>query len=266
MKKLSIFAVTIAALAFTACGGNKNQQATEQTEEKSFEQEQVEAKVKMEIDSLSAEIGKLKKLPFLQTTDNGFKLTDQEKQAKPDYLLDVAAVENATTLAEKYRLVSALSVDKSIAALYDMPVDDYQNAIAKLLADINDPSFKDIQDAANIYDAGQKLYDGMNQNGRINYFWQMTGATIVEEIFAMSQNIDKFITAFDDESASNVTYRVVLLSDAVKRLSEYDPEFEPVAKAVDALSPLNAMSVNELKSQLLEAKEKIAEARAALLK
>ena len=33
MKKLSIFAVTIAALAFTACGGNKNQQATEQTEE-----------------------------------------------------------------------------------------------------------------------------------------------------------------------------------------------------------------------------------------
>ena len=106
----------------------------------------------------------------------------------------------------------------------------------------------------------------MNQNGRINYFWQMTGATIVEEIFAMSQNIDKFITAFDDESASNVTYRVVLLSDAVKRLSEYDPEFEPVAKAVDALSPLNAMSVNELKSQLLEAKEKIAEARAALLK
>ena len=105
MKKLSIFAVTIAALAFTACGGNKNQQATEQTEEKSFEQEQVEAKVKMEIDSLSAEIGKLKKLPFLQTTDNGFKLTDQEKQAKPDYLLDVAAVENATTLAEKYRLV-----------------------------------------------------------------------------------------------------------------------------------------------------------------
>jgi cellobiose-specific phosphotransferase system component IIA len=39
-----------------------------------------------------------------------------------------------------------------------------------------------------------------------------------------------------------------------------------VANAVEALSPLNAISVDQLKSQLEEAKEKISEARANLLK
>ena len=45
MKKLSIFAAVLAALAFTACGGNKTAQTAEESDSlKSFEQEQVEAK------------------------------------------------------------------------------------------------------------------------------------------------------------------------------------------------------------------------------
>ena len=106
----------------------------------------------------------------------------------------------------------------------------------------------------------------MEKNGRINYFWQLVAGSLVEEIYVMSQNVDKFITVFDDESASNVTFRIVLLSDAISRLAQYDPEFEPVADAIEALSPLNAISVEQLKSQLAETKEKIAEARNALMK
>ena len=147
-----------------------------------------------------------------------------------------------------------------------MPVEEYEAAISKLAADINDPSFKVVDDASTIFETGQKLYDAMNENGRINYFWQLVASSLVEEIYVITQNTEKFITAFDDDSAANVTFRIVLLSDAVSRLSEYDPEFEPVAKAVDALSPLNAISVDQLKAQLEEAKEKIAEARAKLLK
>jgi hypothetical protein len=252
MKKLSFFAVAFAAMLFTACGGNKSAQPEQADAEKSF-------------DSLAAEVGKLKQLPFLQTGENGIKLTDKEKQVKPEYLVAPSVAENATTLAEKYRMLSALSVDKNIAALYDMPVADYEAAIAKLTADINDPSFKDIE-AETLYETGQKLYDAMNENGRINYFWQMVSGSLVEDIYVMSQNTDKFLTAFDDEAAANVTYRIVLLSDAVKRLAEYDSDFEPVAKAVEALEPLNAISVDQLKTQLAETKEKIAEARNALIK
>jgi hypothetical protein len=147
-----------------------------------------------------------------------------------------------------------------------MPTEEYEAAITKLAADINDPSFKVLDDTSTIFETGQKLYDAMNENGRINYFWQIVASSLVEEIYVISQNTEKFITAFDDDSAANVTFRIVLLSDAVSRLSQYDPEFEPVAKAVGALSPLNAISVDQLKAQLEEAKEKIAESRADLLK
>ena len=267
MKKLTFFAVALAAMAFVACGGNKSAKTAEEAETvKSFEQEQVEAKVKLEIDSLASELGKLKKLPIIQEGEEGVQLTDQEKQVKPDYLLAPAVGENAATLAEKYRMLSALGIDKRIAALYDMPVDEYTEAINKLLADINDPSFKEISEGEPIHETSKALYDAMEKNGRINYFWQLVAGSLVEEIYVMSQNVDKFITVFDDESASNVTFRIVLLSDAISRLAQYDPEFEPVADAIEVLSPLNAISVEQLKSQLAETKEKIAEARNALMK
>lgn len=266
MKKITFFAVAIAAMAFTACGGNKSAQTAEETDSiKSFEQTQVEEKIKIELDSLAAEVGKLKSLPIVQS-DNGIQLTAEEKQVKPDFLLAPAVAEEAATLAEKYRILSALSVDKKIAALYDMPTEEYDQAISKLAADINDPSFKAIEDASTIFETGQKLYDAMNENGRINYFWQLMASSLVEETYVISQNTEKFITAFDDDAAANVTFRIVLLSDAIARLAQYDPEVEPVAKAVEALAPLNAISVDQLKGQLEEAKEKIAEARAQLLK
>ena len=60
MKKLSIFAVAFAAIAFAACGGNKSAQNVEDADStKSFEQEQIEASIKMHVDSLASEIGKL---------------------------------------------------------------------------------------------------------------------------------------------------------------------------------------------------------------
>ena len=267
MKKLSIFAVAIAAIAFTACGGNKNAQPAQETgEEKSFEQEQVEAKIKLELDSLASAVGQLKQLPILKEGEDGIQLTDAEKQVKPDYLLDPAVAENAATLSEKYRMLSALGIDKRIAQMYEMPTEGYEKAVSKLLADINDPSFKDCEDAATIYETTQKLYDAMEKNGRINYFWQLAATSLVEELFVMNQNEEKFIGAFDDESASNVTYRVALLIDAVNRLAAYDPDIEPVAQAIAPLSVLNAISVDQLKTQLAEAKDNIVAARAALVK
>jgi hypothetical protein len=266
MKKLSILAVAFAALTFAACGGKKTTDNVEgQDSVKSFEQEQIEASIKMHFDSLASELGKLKQLPVVQK-DGVIKLTDAEKQVKPDYLLDPATAENAATLSEKYRMISALGVDKRIAQMYEMPTEDYEKAITKLVADINDPSFKDVENSSSIFETTQKLYDSMNANARINYFWQLAATSLVEELYIMNQNADKFITAFDDESASNVTYRIALLIDAVDRLASYDPEIEPVAEAIAPLSVLNAISVDQLKSQLAEAKDQIVAARTALTK
>ena len=267
MKKLSILAVAFAAIAFAACG-NKSANNTESADSvvKSFEQEQIEASIKMHVDSLASEVGKLKQLPFLQKDNEGsFKLTKEEKQVKPDYLLNPSVAENATTLAEKYRVMAALEVDKSVAKLYEMPLEDYDKAITKLAADINDPSFKVLEnsDAA---ETPQALYDAMNENNRINYFWQVAAASLVEQIYCASKNSDKFLAAFDDDAAANTTFRVVLILDALNRLSEYDPDIKPVAEALATLDALNATTVSELKTQLAECKEQIEAARKAITK
>ena len=265
MKKLSIFAVAIAAMTFAACGGNKTAQSGEQTDSvKSFEQEQIEASIKMHFDSLASEVGKLKQLPVV-TKDGGIVLTDEEKQVKPDYLLNPAVSDNAMTLSEKYRVLSALEVDKEVSKLYEMPLDEYEKVITKLAADINDPSFKAFDEGAGIYEATTALYDAMNENGRINYFWQIVASSLVEQLYITSQNTDKFIGAFSDEAAANVTFRIILIQDALERLTEFDPEISPVAKAVEPLTVLNATTVEELKSQLADAKEKVEAARNALV-
>jgi len=268
MKKLSFIAIAFATIAFASCG-NKTAQggATDSVPEKSFEQQQIEASIKMHLDSISAEIGKLQQPAFLQEgSDGSIKLTKEEKQVKPEYLLSPSIAENATTLAEKYRALSALGVDKRIANLYEMPIDDYKKAITKLLAEINDPSFKVIEDGGNVYETTSVLYDEMEKNGRINYFWQLAAASLVEELFVANQNSEKFLSTFNDDAAANITFRIILVLDAINRLKEYDPEIQPVAEALAPLDVLNAITVDELKSQLAEANDKIIAARAALIK
>jgi len=106
----------------------------------------------------------------------------------------------------------------------------------------------------------------MNDNGRINYFWQLASASLVEQLYVTNQNADKFLSVFNDEAAANVTFRIVLILDAINRLTDFDPEIKPVASALAPLDVLNATTVSELKAQLAEAKDKIAAAREALVK
>jgi hypothetical protein len=267
MKKSSIFAVAFAAVLFAACSGNKSAQNTADADSvKTFEQSQIEAGIKMHVDSIASALGKLQQPNFVKEEGNTISLTKEEKQVKPDYLLPASAAEEATTLTEKYRMLSALTVDKAIAKLYEMPVEDYDKAISKLAADIDDPSFKVLENNNDIFKTTTALYDAMNENGRINFFWQLAAASLVEELYVINQNADKFLSTFNDEAAAEVTYRIVLILDAMNQLAEYDPEIAPLNDAVAPLNVLNATSVAELKSQLAEAKEAINNARTALIK
>ncbi len=265
MKKLSFLAVTFAAVLFAACGGNKTAQTTEETDSlKSFEQEQIEAAIKMNFDSLASEVSKLKQLPIVKK-DGSIVLTDEEKLVKPDYLLDLSLAENAVTLAEKYRLLSAIEVDKEIANLYEMPLEEYDKVIGKLVADINDPSFAAVEENADLYQASQELYNAMDENGRINFYWQIVATSLVEQLYIISCNSEKFLASFDDEAAANISLRIVLIQDAINRLTTYDPDLLPVAEAFDPLTVINAITVDELKAQLAEAAGDIADARQALV-
>jgi hypothetical protein len=140
------------------------------------------------------------------------------------------------------------------------------SAIGKLAAEINDPSFKVLENEANTYETTSALYDAMEKNGRINYFWQMAAATLVEQLYVANQNADKFLSVLNDEAAANLTFRVVLILDAINRLAQYDPDMMPVVNALAPLEVINSTTVDELKKELAEVKDKVAEARAALVK
>jgi len=267
MKKFSIFAIAIAAAVFAACGGNKSAKSEAETDSlKSFEQQQIEASIKMHLDSIGAEIGKLEQPKFLNEGEDGITLTKEEKQVKPDYLFAPTVADNATTLPEKYRAMSALAIDENVAKLYEMPTEDYDKAIGKLTAEINDPSFKVLENEAKAYETTSALYDAMEKNGRINYFWQMAAAALVEQLYVANQNADKFLSVLNDEAAANLTFRVVLILDAINRLAQYDPDMMPVVNALAPLEVINSTTVDELKKELAEVKDKVAEARAALVK
>ena len=266
MKKLSILAAVFAAVVFSACGNKTAQNAESADSMKSFEQSQIEANIKMQIDSIAVEFSKIDQPPFFKTTKEGIKITEEGKLVKPDYLLAASVAEEAVTLAEKYRVMTALSIDKKVAELYEMPTEDYDKAIGKLAAEINDPSFKVMENPGAVFETTSALYQEMEKNGRINYFWQIAAAALVEQLNVISQTQDQFLTPFTDETAANVTYRIILILDAVNRLAQYDPDIEPVAQAIAPLDALNATSVAEMKEQMAKMKDQINAARKALVK
>jgi hypothetical protein len=59
--------------------------------------------------------------------------------------------------------------------------------------------------------------------------------------------------------------RIVLIQDAIERLTNYDPELIAVADAIEPLKVINAVSVEEFRTQLNEAAPQIEAARTALV-
>ncbi|MDO5447420.1 MAG: hypothetical protein Q4F34_06580 [Prevotellaceae bacterium] len=269
MKKLFI---SLAAIALLASCGNKqktNNEAVE--EEKSFEQEQIEANIKLQIDSLAAEFTKMGEVPFMQSLREGkIVLTEEEAQVKPEYLISPDSLDELVTLSQKYRAVAMLDADKTIAKAYGMPADGYEAAIKQLVVDIDDPAFKiftEATDTLNHEELIKKFYEAEDEAGRINFFWETTCAYLVEELYILSQDPNnKFIECFTDENASNITYRTVLFLDALDRLKEYSPELNELSDALTPLKKLNAIDVAQLKEQLAEVNEEISEIRNNLLR
>ena len=122
MKKFTLAIVAFAAMVLASCGGSKPQQeVADQDTTKTFEQAQLEASVKMHLDSLSTQINEKQFAAIEENIKAGkIKLSADEKKVKPTYLLSPAVSANATSIAQKYAILAMLTADKEIAALYDM--------------------------------------------------------------------------------------------------------------------------------------------------
>ncbi len=262
MKRISFLFAAAIALVLASCGG-KTAGEQNDSDSVSFEQSQIEEKIMMELDSVADEWNKL--APVEGVLSNGkIQLSDEEIKVKPDYLLDLAQIENLSLLSQKYRAIGMLSVDKKVAELYKMDVDAYKATIAKLATDVNDPAIN-VKDNSSTDDV-KAFYSAERENGRINLFWEASAAAIVENLYVISQNIDKFLPAFDDQSASDFTYHIALLKLSLDDLATYDNNIKALDELMAPLNELNAISVDQFREQLNKMKPQIEAVRAELLK
>lgn len=271
MKKISLILMACAMIAVTSCGNNKKKAAQEAapTTQEEFQIQQFEAHIQMQLDSIAAIFSAKAQDPFIGAAKEGkIVLTDSEKAIKPSYLIDPASVAELSTLAQRYRAIAMLSIDSEIAKLYEMPADAYIAAISKLAADINDSALsnflKNSQD--NISNEMSALYKEEVKNGRVCLFWELNGATSIESLYVLSQNIDKFTSTLTDDDAANLTYRLFLAKQSVDQLVAFYPELESLSKSLAPLDVLNAMDLAEFKSQLAEMKGQLEVIRNGLLK
>ena len=268
MKRITVILMTaVAILAVCACGNNSSKKkASAQSSE--TEAEYLKADLKAKMDSLVNAMSSLSTPAIMDIQNGKLTLTEKEKKNKPEYLLPLSKADEAVTLNDKYREVVMYRVDMSIAELYGMPVDNYKQVISKLLVDINNPVLTVGTDGSNgtsIAEGIRNLYNEALKTKTLNYFWNAITAGTIEELFIITQNIDKFMPCFDDKSAAEVSYRFILVHEGIKALIPYHPELEQLQSILKPLEVINAISVQQLRDQLMELKGEIETARGQLL-
>lgn len=256
----------MAASLLLSCG-NKTQTTSDADSIAVFDQSKIEAEVKAHLDSLITEIneGDATDIKSILTTGK-LTLTAEEKKVKPAYLLAPAVADNTTNLSQKYAVLAMLTTDKAVAEAYDMDVEPYKAAIAKLLTEINDPSLKSLEEAKDQKEALQKLSQSMEEEGRLNYYWITTAAATVENLNVLSHNADRFLNEHTDGQVAQLSQRIATILDALGRLCAYDSQFIGLLDGLSPLSDINATNVEDFKKQLTAAKKQIAIARENMLK
>lgn len=273
MKKLTFIVLACALIALPACKNQKKSTETSaaKTELSQQDQQTVEA-LKVNVQELIASAKKIKISTFATASKEGkIQLSDKEKMVKPTYLLNPSIAADALTLSQKYRTIAVLNTDKSVAELYDMPTDGYDTAINKLLADINDNALTNLKnvdwsDANAVQPAFAAVVDAEYEAGRANNLWESIAISTVEELFVVTQNLDKFMPMFTDESAADITYRFVLVHDGIQALVDSNEEMKSLNEVLAPLYKINAMDTKQLRSQLTELKGQIEEIRKYILK
>lgn len=270
MKKLAIILLAVAVVVLPSCKNQKKAVAEEPvTKEMSQKEQYITGELKLNAEALVESINKLQPAGFVTKVNNGeYALTDKEKMVKPEYLFKPDKVDNFVTLSQKYRVSGVLLVDRAIAEYYEMPVSDYDAAISKLAAEINDSALngyiKSLKEGGKVTAFGS-IYDAEVEANRVNYFWECAVGMLIEQIYICTQNIEKFMPMFDDQSASDVTYNFILVHENLRQLVEYYPELKPLNEVLEPLYVINAISVDQLRSQLTELKGEISVARAFML-
>lgn len=273
MKKLTVVILALALLMVPSCKNQNNKKPQKEAEKRELsEKEQLlTEELKANLQNLAQSAKQLRSIAFIQKKDDGsFTLTEKDKLVKPDYLVDPAAVDDLVTLSQKYRCWTMLGVDKMVCDLYEMPTTDYEAAIAKLIADINDPAIDsfagiDWNVDETVKAELDKFVEAEYSAGRAPFMWDAVAASLVEQLYVITRNIDLFMPMFDDQSAADFTYNFVTVHERILDLMEFYPEMENLNEALFPLYVINAVTAEQFKEQLISLKDEIEIVREYLL-
>ncbi len=273
MKRITTLLLAAVIIAMPSCkNNNKANQQQDDDYSQATSQELTAEALEVDMANLIESAKKIKAVPFIKSQKDGkLVLSDKEKMVKPDYLTAPEAAAELVTLNQKYRAIGILTSDKSIAELYDMPVTGYSENILKLLTDINDPALTEFYtlpslDIESNKEAFSIFVDDEAKAGRLNYFWEGVSAGLVEQVFILTRDIDKFMPMFNDDLASDISFNFVCVHDGLTKTVDATPEMAGLNEILEPLYVINAVTVDQLKAQLTELKDTIAAAREKLLK
>jgi len=209
------------AMTVSCKNGKKSQEPT---------QEEVLAAKQALADSVLAEIDAVINDYFeasANSIDFGLmSLTEAEKLVKPDYLLDPKEANNFVAKSQKASALGIYIVDYSIRRMYDMPMEETKEAIAKLAAELNHPL--DENDFSNfdmtVSEKIKKEYAECKERGDMAYFWQFHNAAVIETGYIISQNPELFFKKVSEEQWKMFRNRIDILNEALAKLAQYDEE------------------------------------------
>lgn len=277
VKKSFLLASVAIVACLSSCGnnnGNKsenNEQQEVTSTQNALTDEINQEAVKTEFDNLKIAVGKIKMAPFVSSTADGrITLTEKEKMVKPDYLINPSVVGKLATLSQKYHVVSMMAADLVVANMYEMPTVDMKEAMAKLLLDINDEAFTNFantpwSDLEGASDALGFLVEEEYAAGRQNLFWDALAASLVEQLYIITRNVDKFMPMFTDETVEDFTFNFICLHEGLITMADTNDEMSSLHNVLEPLYAINAVSVEQFREQLKQLGGEIEKCRNYLL-
>lgn len=272
MKKV-FFVLSVCVLIAPSCR-NRGVRPPEQKEPHivTAKEEMISKDLQLNVQNLMESAKGMKPLEFVKKDGDGIvALSDKEKMVKPDYLLSPSLASKAVTLAQKYSILEMLCVDRIVMELYDMPTGETDAQLARLLADINDPAMQTYVSSernsgcAFSAEAHSKLVEDEYNSNRANFFWQGESAALVETMYILTRDVDRFLPAFDDKMVADITFDFICIHDNLLSLIEFYPDMQSLNEVLSPLYVINAISVPQLKEQLLAVKSDIEKIREYLI-
>jgi len=167
-----------------------------------------------------------------------FNFTEEELLVKPDFLLDPSIVNNLLTKRQKVTALAYLIADLPFREIFNMPTEESDAAIARLLTDLNYPIIIDT-DLKNVIDKDflsgkiREEYNQCKERGELSLFWLFQNASMTEMMYIFSQNPDVLCNKLSDTQWSAFQMKDQARLQAMRELAQYDEDMAETVAGFD---------------------------------